>query len=83
MFTCNKRVQHFFIYGAKSAAALDTLTSSVLWLVSICNEFVLIFKYKVMKQLWNMSIILRICLRIHLSVRAPFHGAAVAESTLM
>ncbi len=45
------------IYAAESAAAFYNLTSSVLWLVSICNEFVLILKYIVMKKLWNMSII--------------------------
>jgi hypothetical protein len=36
---------------------LDALPSSVLWLVSICNDFVSILKYIVTKQLWDMSII--------------------------
>jgi hypothetical protein len=57
MFTYNKTVQKFFIYAAESAAALDALQSSVLWLVSICNEFVRVLKYIVTKQLWDMSII--------------------------
>jgi hypothetical protein len=30
-----------------------------------------------------MSIIQRICFEIHLSVQAPFHGAGVAESTVL
>ncbi len=64
-----------FIFAGESAAAWDTLTSSVLWLVPTWNEFVLISQYSVCS---NEAIVRHEHYLVHLFWNPPFCASTVS-----